>query len=337
MAETTTIPLEEGSDSSSLAVGLETTDTTTQANGVVTEDVGALRSELDDLKRRNEQYLRERNGWEAQSKRNLDEASAVKERLARLEGAVQGRSTDVVQKDTSFTPGQLKGAMQKWLNGEDADLDAVEQALGRSLTRTQAAGTQQPLKPEDYKRMIREELVDLGTKGNVQSIVGRRHPDLANPQSSLSQAVWQSYDQYAADPENQLLYARDPQREVPMIGPDGSQRMVDARLVDRLAVELKVSGAIQEGRRQESRASQVGGTMGGSGQTSRANPNRSVEATELLSQAEMEHLTNPKTQRGWPKLPTEPKAAAKYYWDGLPNDEKKRRLAEYRSRARGVV
>ena len=333
MAGTTTIPLEEGSDSSSLEVGLETTDTKTLPNDDATEDVVTLKAERDELKRRNEQYLRERNGWEAQSRRNLDEASAVKERLARLEGAAQGRSIETLQKDSSFTPGQLKNAMHKWLNGEDADLDAVEQALGRSLTHTQTSETSQ-VKSEDFKRMIREELVDLGTKGNVQSIVGRRHPDLANPQSSLSQAVWQSYDQYVSDPENQLLYARDPQREVPMIGPDGSQRMVDARLVDRLAAELKVSGAIQEGRRQESRAAQVGGTMGGSGQTSRMNPNRSVEATELLSQAEMEYLTNPKTRRGWSKLPAEPKAAAKYYWDGLSEEEKKRRLTEYRSAAR---
>lgn len=336
MAETTTILLDEGSASSSLDTGLETADRKTQADGAATEDVGALKTERDELKRRNDQYLRERNGWEAQSKRNLDEASAVKERLARLEGAIQGHNTDSQHEDKSFTPGQLKVAMQKWLNGEDADLDALEHVLGRSLAHPQTTEIQQ-VKPEDYKRMIREELIVLGTKGNVQSIVSRRHPDLANPQSQLSQAVWQSYEQYAADPENQLLYARDPQREVPMIGPDGSQKMVDARLVDRLAAELKVSGAVQEGRRQESHAAQAGGTMGGSGQTSRANPNRSVEATELLSQAEMEHLTNPKTRRGWSKLPAEPKAAAKYYWDGLSQEEKNRRLTEYRSRARGVV
>ena len=334
MAEATTIPLEEGSDSSSLAVGLETTDKTTQANGAATEDVGALRSELDELKRRNDQYLRERNGWEAQSRRNLDEASAVKERLARLEGAVHGRSSDTQQEEKPFTSERLRSSLDKYLNGDNAEIDSIGHTLSRVLAQSPAS--QQP-KPEDFKRMIREELIDLGTKGNVQSIVGRRHPDLANPQSSLSQAVWQGYDAYVADPENQLLYARDPQREVPMIGPDGSQRMVDARLVDRLAAELKVSGAIQEGRRQESRAAQVGGTMGGSGFSSRLNPQRSVEATELLSQAEMEYLTNPKTRRGWSKLPAEPKAAAKFYWDGFSEEEKKRRLAEYRNRARGTV
>ena len=189
------------------------------------------------------------------------------------------------------------------------------------------------MKPDDLKRVIREELVELGTKANVQSIVGGNHPDLQNPKSQLSQAVWDGYDQYVANPQTQLMIPRDTRFDVPMVGPDGSQRMVDARIVDRLAADLRLKGAVQEGRKQEQRSSTVGGVMTGNGQTTQANTKRTVEAMALLSQAEIEYLSNPKTQRSWTKLPKDIKAAAKYYVDGLSEEERARRITAYRSRS----
>ena len=333
MAETTiTLPDMDG-NSSLHTEGVDTTgrETTQQDAAEMTpQEYSARLSALESVNTRHKEQLA---GWDRHSRELTAELHATRERLARLEGATQGGQTPQ-REEPRFAPGQLKSALTKWLNNEDADLDQLEQVLGKGLTR--APESSQTIKPDDVKKIIREELVDLGTKSSLQSIVGRRHPDLANPQSALSQAVWTAYDDYARDPENQLLYARDAGREVPMIGPDGSQKMVDARLIDRLAVELGQSGAMQEGRRQEQRASTVGGVMGGSGSAARTNGRRTVEAINLLSPAEVEYLSNPKTQRNWPKLPKEPKAAAKFYIDGLSENERARRIATFRSRS-GVV
>ena len=331
MAETTITLTEEDGASSLLEEGVEVTGSETGQTSTAETQTRADSERIAELERLHARYREQLSGWDRHSRELTTELQTTRERLARLEGASQGTQGRERTEEPRFAPGQLKSALTKWLNNEDADLDAVEQVLGRSLTGRQSES--QALKPDDLKRIIREELVDLGTKGNVQSIVGRRHPELANPQSPLSRAVWQAYDQYATDPENQLLYARDPQREVPMLGPDGSQKMVDARLIDRLAIELRQTHAIQEGRRQEQRAGSVGGVMTGNGQTTRANTRRAVEATALLSQAEIEYLSSPKTQRNWSKLPKDIKAAAKYYYDGLSSEEKDRRLAAYRSRA----
>ena len=328
--ETTTIPLEDGSSGSSVDVGLDTTDARDGQRGTATEDVATLQQEIATLKSRNEQYLRERNGWEAQSRRNLDEQRATRERLANFEGQLQatiaGRSTP--QHDLTYTPGQLKTALQKWLNGDETDLDGVEQTLAKLTPTAQRHG--EHVKPDDLKKIVREELVELGTKANLQTVVGTRHPDMANPQSPLSQAVWQQYDAYAADTTNQMMFERNAKFDVPMRGPDGEQRMVDARLVDRLCTDLRLQGGIQEGRRQESRASALGSVQGGNGRTTQSVTNR-VEALELLTTGERQTLADPRVRKGWKDIPEDPKAAAKFYWETcLTAQQRAERLTAYR-------
>ena len=224
--------------------------------------------------------------------------------------------------------------MQKWLNNDDNDIDELETVLERALSQPRQA--QPALKPEDFKKLIREELVELGTRGNVQTIVGTRHPELADTQSALTSAVWDEYDAYVANPENVVLYGKNERYHVPMLGPDGQQRMVDARYVDRLAADIKLRGGIQEGRRQESRAAQLGGTQAGNGRTTQAGTPRSVEAIDLLSESERQLITDPKVRKGWPKMPAEPKAAAKFFFEGLTPEEKNVRVQAYRDRARGI-
>jgi len=285
------------------------------------------------LEQRNAQYLRERNGWESQSRRNLDERQALTERLARLEGrleASQGSASALA--DPTYTPGQLKSALEKWLNGDDADLAVVEQAFAR-LTPSQAATVMQP---DDFKKLVRDELVELGKRSSAQNIVGSRHPDLANPQSELSRAVYEAYDNYAADGATQLMYARDPKFEVPMLGPDGGQKMVDARIVDRLAADMRLRGAAQEGRRQEQQAQATGSVQGGSGRAT-TTPQRAIEAIELLTEGERRLLADPKIRKGWPEIPADPKAAAKFLYDGLTPAEKAKRVAAYRASMRTGV
>ena len=336
MADTTTITLtDDGGISSPVTEGVGDSGTTTTlpAGTQVSEDVSA-NARIAELERLLGRHREQLSGWDTHSRNQQAELNATRERLARLEGRSEV-TTPVTKVDESvFTPGKMKSAMTKWLNNDDTEIDALEQALGRSFA--QPTQPQATLKPEDFKKLIREELVELGTKGNVQTIVGTRHPDLADTRSELTQAVWDEYDAYVANPENTLLYGKDERYHVPMLGPGGQQRMVDARYVDRLAADIKLRGSIQEGRRQESRAGQIGGTQTGNGRTTQANMQRSVEAFDLLTDQERALIADPKVRKGWPKMPTDPKAGAKYFFDGLTALEQNKRVRAYRDRARGI-
>lgn len=337
MAETTTITLPDADGASSLAsegVGASgtTTHTTLPASDTVSTQVSDQR--IADLERLLARHREQLTGWDRHSRELQTELNTTRERLARLEGRSEAISTPEKVVEPVFTPGKMKSALQKWLNNDDSEIDQLEHILGRSFA--QPAQVQTPLKTEDFKKLIREELVELGTKGNVQTIVGTRHADLVDPESALTRAVWDEYDTYVANPENVLLYGKDERYHVPMLGPGGQQRMVDARYVDRLAADIKLRGSIQEGRRQESHALQVGSTQTGSGRTTQMNIQRSVEAIDLLSDTERQLIADPKVRKGWPKMPVEPKAAAKYFFDGLTPQEQNRRVQAYRDRARGI-
>mgnify|MGYP001558685142 CR=1 FL=1 len=336
MAEETTIPLENGSTSSSVSVGLESHDQSNShvepriPSGAPAEDVEQLQNRITQLEQQNTQYKRERRGWEDQSRHNMTELHATRERLARLEGRLEPSTQQASEPERStYTPGKLKSALAKWLNNDESEMNELEQVLGRQFSAQDVQATQ-AFKSGDVKRLVREELVELGTRGNVQTIVGTRHPDLANPQSDLSQAVWDEYDDYAASPENGVMYAKDERYQVPMIGPDGSQRMIDARLVDRLAADIRLRSGVQEGRKQESRSARAGGAQSGSGRTTRSPVQRSVEAAELLTPDELTLIHDPRVRKGWPKMPSDPKAASKYFFDGLPKEEQVRRIRAYR-------
>lgn len=330
MADVTTITLDDdGGISSPITTGVDISDISTTLP-VGTPATNARIAELERLSGRHREQL---IGWEKHSKDLQTELNTTRERLARLEGRSEAGAPTHKVDESVFTPGKMKSALQKWLNNDDSELDQLESILGRSFApSSQTKG----LTPEDYKRMVREELVELGTKGNVQTIVGTRHPDLTDTRSALTEAVWNEYDAYVANPENTLLYGRDERFHVPMLGPDGQQRMVDARYVDRLAADIKLRGGIKEGRRQESRSAQIGGAQTGNGSTTQANMQRSVEAFDLLSDTERALIADPKVRKGWPKMPAESKAAAKYFFDGLRPEEQNRRVQAYRDLARGI-
>jgi hypothetical protein len=263
----------------------------------------------------------------------MQERDQLAERLARIEGHLQAtqQPRPAVAEQPQYKAGELKKALKSWLDGQEDDLDMVEQALARNAIAARHP-QQASISPDDTKRLIREELMELGKRSTVQNIVGQNHPDMANPQSALSQAVWQAYDSFANAPATQFLYQKDATFDVPMIGPDGTQRIVDARIVDRLAADIRMQGGIQEGRRQEGRAGQVGSV-----QTGGRNPGkRNVEAIELLTDGERALLTDPKVRKGWPGMPEDPKAAAKFFYDGLPSQEKAKRVAAWMGR-RGTV
>lgn len=331
MAEVeTTIPLEDGSTSSSVDAGLESPDAGTLPEpSAGNSDAANLQAKIAELTRQSEQYLRERKGWEQQSRRNLEEAQTLRERLANIEGRLSAPHPQVSHEPQppTYAPGQLKRALKGWLDGQETDLDMVEQALAQAAQAARQPAAPQ-LDPQDYKRMIREELMELGQRSTVQTIVGQNHPDMQDPQSALSRTVWDAYDGFVTAPVTQFMFPKDPRFDVEMLGPDGARRTVDARVVDRLAADIRLKAGIQEGRRQEGRAAQVGGVQG----TGKAPVKRQVEAIELLRPGELALLQDPRIRKGWPNMPADPKAAAKHFFDGLPQVEKTRRIAEYQGR-----
>ena len=333
--ELTTITLtDDGGVSSPGTEGVGVSDATTTLPAGTSESAQASETRIAELERLLGRHREQLSGWDRHSREQQAELNATRERLAHLEGRSEATQTVVQASEPAYVKGKLKTSMQKWLNNDDNDIDELETVLERALSQPRQA--QPALKPEDFKKLIREELVELGTRGNVQTIVGTRHPELADTQSALTSAVWDEYDAYVANPENVVLYGKNERYHVPMLGPDGQQRMVDARYVDRLAADIKLRGGIQEGRRQESRAAQVGGTHAGNGRTTQAGTPRSVEAIDLLSESERQLITDPKVRKGWPKMPAEPKAAAKFFFEGLTPEEKNVRVQAYRDRARGI-
>ena len=347
MAEDTTIPLDGGSASSSPAEDLatspadETTDAATLAEAAA-PDTSRLEAQIAELSRLNEQYKRERRGWEEQSRRNLDERNAMAERFARLEGQLTGLAQGRTDPPApQYTPGQMTAALEKYMGGDASAMTQAEQALWATMQQAVQQGQPQSITADQVKKIILDELVTLGTKGNVTTAVGTNHPDLSNPRSDLSRATWDQYDDYASNPAVQVMYPHDPRFEVPWTSADGQQRLVDARIIDRLAADIRLKNGHQEGRKQEQRAQAVGGAMAGNGQTTRAPQTRSVEAIELLTEGELVMLQNPAVRKGWSTMPenlrratalspAETKAAAKFLLDKLPAAVREERLARWR-------
>jgi len=322
--EPTLIDLETGSDVTSETPAAETTSQSA-------DNIEATRRENVELRRQLERQRQQNSG--AQS-----EARKLAERIAHLEGRLTATPQDQHAAQTAINAGatedltedELDDALTKWLNNDKSGLTKIKKVL--TSRSAQGATSAQTLTPEDVDKLIDGKLTRVGTTYNLQTIVGTRHPDLANPESELTQAVWEQYDNYAQNAENRLLYPSDPRKEVTMVGPGGITRQVDAALVDKLCLEIRSSGLINEGRRQEARAQTTGTVQTGNGRTTRPNNSRSVEAIELLTPGELNLLRDPKIRKGWPKLPTEDKAAAKYLYDGLSAAEKSKRLADYRQR-----
>jgi hypothetical protein len=157
---------------------------------------------------------------------------------------------------------------------------------------------------------------------------------MGDTSSPVYNTVFNTYDAYANDQTNQLMYPSDPKFNVTIYSPDGTQsKVVDARIVRVLASDVKMQMGIR-GTQQAS----VGQTQGGRGATTSLPANRAVEAIELLTQAERDEIVSMQQQRAWPSTwPKDPKAAARHIFDGLDAAEKSRRVTEYKRGIRGGV
>jgi hypothetical protein len=332
MAETTITQSDSGPATlEPTAIDLETgstfvVDTETHSTGTAQtpQEIERLRLENQQLAQQLERQRQQNSGAQA-------EARKLAERIARLEGRAEAtpadqRAADNVLQSTGGrrpTKAQIAEGLNKWLHNDDSGLDVFE-----SLLTTQSqSGTS--LTEDTVRRIATESLQQAGRERTLRDIVGTRHPELADPRSDFSKAVWDNIDAYSDDPINQALYPKSNEHMVLMVGPDGSTKPVSAQHVDRLAVEMKARLGVSEGRRQEARDSTIGSVQ------SRGNGNRSsrnvVEAVDLLTPGEKAMLNDPKIRKAWPKLPADEKAAAKYIYDGLSSAEKAKRLENYRT------
>lgn len=293
-------------------------------------------TELTTLRQQNERLRQQVSGSGTEARRLAEEQRLSSERIARLEGALQQRGDSASQSRTgetttplpSFTKGKLKTALQKWLNGDEADLDAVEDELGRIASTPRTTTTvQEPVKSADLQALIRNELREIGTSEVVRQSVATVHPEMGDTTSPVYAAVFNTYDAYANDQTNRLMYPQDEKFAVTIPSPDGTQsKVVDARIVRQLAGDVK----LQLGGRSIRQAS-VGQTQGGNGNTTSTPSNRAVEAIDLLTQHERDEILNFQQLRVWPKeWPKDIKAAAKFIYDGLDPVEKSRRVTEYK-------
>jgi hypothetical protein len=156
---------------------------------------------------------------------------------------------------------------------------------------------------------------------------------MGDTQSPVYATVFNTYDAYANDQTNQLMYPADPKFNVTIYSPDGTQsKTVDARIIRVLASDVKM----QMGVRSTTQAS-VGQAQGGRGATT-SSGNRAVEAIELLTQGERDEILSMQQQKAWPSTwPKDMKAAARFIYDGLDPAEKSRRVTEYKRGTRSGV
>lgn len=295
-------------------------------------------TELTNLRQQNERLRQQVSGSSQEARRLSDENRRTAERLARLEGALDARTQPTPQEPAQprFTRGQFKSALQKWINGDETDLDMVEEALVRlsDPARTHTPAGPAPLSQEQIEALVNNRLTELGTSEVVRSSVTRAHPEMADSSSPVYGAVWNAYDAYIADQATQIMYPPDPRFQVTIYSPDGTEtKTVDARIVRQLASDVKLT----MGTRQQTQNG-IGQAQGGRGTVTASRQNAPVEALDLLTQAERDEIVSMQNQKAWPSSwPRDLKAAAKHIWDGFDALEKARRLDTYRNSVRTGV
>lgn len=310
-----------------------TTGSETTSGGAADGAPDPRDTELATLRQQNERYRQQMNGSSVEARRLAEEARASNDRIARLEGLLQSRqaeTTPTLQQAAGYPKGKLKAALQKWVNGDETDLDEVEEALGRLSASSMAAHGPEPLKPEAIRDLIRNELRDIGSVEVVRSSVSTHHPEMADQQSPLYGAVYAAYDLYANDQTNRVIFPRDARFETSIMSPDGTEsKTVDVRLVRLLASDVRAQQQTRS-TRQEGVGQVQGAARGASG--------RFVDAWELFSEDEQTDFTNEAMFKGWPELKGKtPRERAKHIFQGLEASDQKRRIDGYKRSMRSLA
>lgn len=281
-------------------------------------------AELQQLRQQNERYKANMHGWEQQSARNKQEMDQLKTQLAQtnqalqmLSGALPNQSSGQVHSATTARaqPKDLAEAMGRYLAGDDTALQGIP------LTHQ--------TRPDDVVPIVQQVLGNYVGFLDRQNAVMAAFPELQDRASPLYKDIYDAYDQMVQSPLAKL-YKDDPEMQIPLTAPDGSaQRQVDLRLLKDAALHVRAQRARDQGAQDENRRAAVGDTMAGNGRQTQGQQQH-VEAIRLLTDGEMKQLREMITTKAWPRdWPKDERAAAKFYFDGLPEAQKAERIAAY--------
>jgi hypothetical protein len=274
------------------------------------------------MERQLERLSSNNKGWEQQSKKHQEENQALKAQLQQTQTLLQSIGGALTGQQPT-KPKTMAERMNAFLAGDDHAFDDMPQP-----------GQAAAIKPEDINTLVDQRMQQGLAQLNRYNAVPSAHPELNNPKDPLYKEVFELYDQVAQDPLVQQLYPQDQNMLAAFSSPDGSgPKTVDLRILDRATLLVKSRHAAQAATAAEETRQSVGDAVTAGGRQSNSQNNQ-IEALDLLTPGEVQQYSDPAFALSLRAagLPTDPKAIAKYIYDGWTATEKAQRVEDYRRR-----
>lgn len=280
-------------------------------------------AELEQLRSQNERYKQQMHGWEQQSQRHRQETDQLKTQLEQTNQMLQafartgGQSSAATTPVTTARPKDLAEAMGRYLAGDDTALQGIP--------------LQSQTRPDDVVPIVQQILGNYVGFLDRQNTVMQAFPELNDRANPLYREIYDAYDELAQNPLSTKLYREDPEMQVDFAAPDGSQnRRADLRIMKDAVLHVRARHAHAAGAQDETRRAGVGDAMSGNGRTTSGQQQQQVEAIRLLTDNEKKQIQELIRTKAWPKeWPKDERTAAKFFFDGLPEDQRQQRIAAY--------
>ena len=243
------------------------------------------------------------------------------------------REFEARQRQSGPAPGQVPQGPPQELTIEHA-FEAYLNNDRETLARYQQ---QENLRSESRaQQKVLETLHTVVKPAQYSDALMRQYPELNDPASPLYRAVYQRYDQEAADPMYRLLFpAEEYEAYRDAYSPDGVEtKRVDMRIVNVLAHKVAADLARQGGRVEEARRR---GAAGGTDHTSnrRRESNGDPAGWDLMSAKDRDEIQSALRQRALPdEWGKTPQAVANYRvkkWKERGDVKYKSRLEQFRA------
>lgn len=272
-----------------------------------------------DLERTVTRYREQIRGSQTEVQRLREELAGAKAG-SQKEDDILGRLRDALGGGKAEQPLSLKDAFDAYLNGDEDAVRRYEERIGKAAD------------PDEIQRMVNEQLSGVTKPAVYLDNLGRRHPELNDPESDVFKRVLQDYDRYAEDPWFSTKYAKDPAAVREIRDPDtGVPRKFDLRIVDDVASQVKADIAKEQGRKEELERQ---GRPAVGGQATHQPPADDVDPWNFFSESEKAEMQNIEATKSapdnWPKTA---KAIAKHRFEKLMSEaERDRRKREFLAR-----
>lgn len=270
----------------------------------------------DDVDQTIERHKSAITGSQQEANRLRTEAQDAKRALESREAQFQTLLTALGGKaqDTSPQPLSLDQAFDGYLNGDKEAVSRYERQL-----------RQPSLTPEALQQQVVSVLQTALKPAQYADAVARNHPELNKPDDPVFQAVWQGYDQAAADQSTALMFAPEPSAMRTYTGPDGVTKHIDLRIINQLAWQVKAGRAREDGRKEELDR-QRSPNLPGPG----APPSSNGDSDPLLLTPDERRFIRENMKSLPPEWGKTPEAVMKHKWEKLMRpEEKARRKAEH--------